>query len=107
VIHEHRTRPWTFQKIFGIHLFLSGLAASDLVHFVTGLFGPGIWVSDPYGITGVQPVALHGVQKGLIHIIQEELHPTTWRWAEMAGVLAGPFHLCVRPSQRLCRATNG
>jgi photosystem II CP47 chlorophyll apoprotein len=25
---------------------------------VTGLFGPGIWVSDPYGITGsVQPVA--------------------------------------------------
>jgi len=25
---------------------------------ITGLFGPGIWVSDPYGITGsVQPVA--------------------------------------------------
>ena len=29
---------------------------------VTGLFGPGIWVSDAYGITGkVQPVSPNGI----------------------------------------------
>jgi photosystem II CP47 chlorophyll apoprotein len=46
-------------KIFGIHLFLSGLLCFGFGAFhVTGLFGPGIWVSDPYGLTGsVQPVA--------------------------------------------------
>ena len=45
-------------KIFGIHLFLSGLLCFSFGAFhVTGAFGPGIWVSDPYGITGsVQPV---------------------------------------------------
>jgi photosystem II CP47 chlorophyll apoprotein len=44
---------------FGIHLFLSGLLCFGFGAFhVTGLFGPGIWVSDPYGLTGsVQPVA--------------------------------------------------
>jgi photosystem II CP47 chlorophyll apoprotein len=49
-------------KIFGIHLFLSGLAMFRFGAFhVTGLFGPGIWVSDAYGITGkVQPVAPSG-----------------------------------------------
>ncbi|CAL9193005.1 unnamed protein product, partial [Musa hybrid cultivar] len=46
-------------KIFGIHLFLSGLAYFGFGAFhVTGLYGPGIWVSDPYGLTGkVQPVS--------------------------------------------------
>ncbi|KAG2252083.1 hypothetical protein Bca52824_082219 [Brassica carinata] len=45
-------------KIFGIHLFLSGVACFSFGAFhVTGLYGPGIWVSDPYGLTGkVQPV---------------------------------------------------
>ncbi|KAH0666959.1 hypothetical protein KY290_029115 [Solanum tuberosum] len=47
-------------KIFGIHLFLSGVACFGFGAFhVTGLYGPGIWVSDPYGLTGkVQPVNL-------------------------------------------------
>jgi photosystem II CP47 chlorophyll apoprotein len=46
-------------KIFGIHLFLSGVLCFGFgIFHVTGLYGPGIWVSDPYGITGsVQPVA--------------------------------------------------
>ncbi|CAA0822143.1 Photosystem II CP47 reaction center protein [Striga hermonthica] len=46
-------------KIFGIHLFLSGVACFGFGAFhVTGLYGPGIWVSDPYGLTGkVQPVS--------------------------------------------------
>jgi photosystem II CP47 chlorophyll apoprotein len=40
-------------------LFLSGLLCFGFGAFhVTGLFGPGILVSDAYGITGkVQPVA--------------------------------------------------
>ena len=46
-------------KVFGIHLFLAGLLCFGFGAFhVTGVFGPGIWVSDPYGITGsVQPVS--------------------------------------------------
>ncbi|RXH99874.1 hypothetical protein DVH24_021676 [Malus domestica] len=40
-------------KIFGIHLFLSGVACFCFGAFhVTGLFGLGIWVSNPYGLTG-------------------------------------------------------
>ncbi|KAL5643533.1 hypothetical protein ACJX0J_003823 [Zea mays] len=63
-------------KIFGIHLFLAGVACFGFGAFhVTGLYGPGIWVSDPYGLTGkVQAV-----------------NPA---WA-------GLFHLSVRPPQRL------
>ena len=46
-------------KMFGIHLFLSGLLCFGFGAFhVTGLFGPGIWVSDAYGLNGhVAPVA--------------------------------------------------
>jgi photosystem II CP47 chlorophyll apoprotein len=45
-------------KIFGIHLFLAGLTCFGFGAFhITGLYGPGIWVSDPYGLTGsVLPV---------------------------------------------------
>ncbi|MBA0612977.1 hypothetical protein Godav_013505, partial [Gossypium davidsonii] len=45
-------------KIFEIHLFLSGVACFGFgAFYVIGLYGPGIWVSDPYGLTGkVQPV---------------------------------------------------
>ncbi|MBA0662193.1 hypothetical protein Goklo_006371 [Gossypium klotzschianum] len=44
-------------KIFGIHLFLSRVACFGFgTFYVTRLYGPGIWVSDPYGLTGkVQP----------------------------------------------------
>ena len=39
-------------KIFGIHLFLSEVACFRFgaLH-VTGLYGPRIWVSDPYKLT--------------------------------------------------------
>jgi hypothetical protein len=41
-------------KIFGIHLFLSGLLCFGFGAFhVTGLFGPGIWVSDAFGLTAI------------------------------------------------------
>ncbi|KAI5420403.1 hypothetical protein KIW84_044262 [Lathyrus oleraceus] len=89
-------------KIFGIHLFLAGVACFGFGAFhVTGLFGPGIWVSDPYGLTGrvqsVNPVwGVDGfdpfVPGGIAshHIAAGTL-----------GILAGLFHLSVRPPQRL------
>ena len=40
-------------KVFGIHLFLSGLLCLGFGAFhVTGFFGPGMWLSDAYGLTG-------------------------------------------------------
>merc|ERR1712178_316590 len=89
-------------KVFGIHLFLSGLLCFGFGAFhVTGLFGPGIWISDGYGITGhieaVTPVwdargfdpfnpggiASHHIAAGIL------------------GIIAGLFHLTVRPPLRL------
>ncbi|WMV57573.1 hypothetical protein MTR67_050958 [Solanum verrucosum] len=57
---DERTRKPSLDlpKIFGIHLFLLGVACFGFGAFhVTCLYGPEIWVSDPYGLTGkVQPV---------------------------------------------------
>nr|QIT06802.1 photosystem II 47 kDa protein [Cyperus fuscus]QIT06803.1 photosystem II 47 kDa protein [Cyperus fuscus] len=92
-------------KIFGIHLCLSVVACGGFAAFhVTGLYGPGICVSDPYGLTGeVQAVnpacGAEGndpyVPGGIVshkHIIA----------AGTLGILAGLwFHLSVHPSQRL------
>ncbi|KAL5646408.1 hypothetical protein ACJX0J_002684 [Zea mays] len=82
-------------KIFGIHLFLAGVACFGFGAFhVTGLYGPGIWVSDPYGLTGkVQAEGFDPFVPGGIashHIAAGTL-----------GILAGLFHLSVRPPQRL------
>jgi photosystem II CP47 chlorophyll apoprotein len=89
-------------NIFGIHLTLSGLLCLGFGWFhVTGLFGPGIWVSDPYGLSGsiesvtpawgpegfdpsnVGGIASHHIAAGLL------------------GIIAGIFHLSVRPPRRL------
>ena len=92
-------------KIFGIHLFLSGLACFGFGAFhVTGLFGPGIWVSDAYGITGkVQPVAPSWGADGF-----NPFNPGGIAAHHIAagifGIFAGIFHLTVRPPQRLYRA---
>jgi photosystem II CP47 chlorophyll apoprotein len=89
-------------KIFGIHLFLSGLLCFGFGAFhVTGLFGPGIWVSDPYGITGsVQPVSPSWGANGF-----DPYNPGGIAAHHIAagilGILAGLFHLTVRPPQRL------
>eukprot|EP00984_Skeletonema_dohrnii_P039062 scaffold43021_cov2465-Skeletonema_dohrnii-CCMP3373.AAC.2 len=50
---------WSFEGVALSHIVLSGLLCFGFGAFhVTGLFGPGIWVSDAYGVTGkVQPVA--------------------------------------------------
>jgi photosystem II CP47 chlorophyll apoprotein len=92
-------------KMFGIHLFLSGLLCFGFGAFhLTGLFGPGMWVSDAYGITGsVQPVAPEWGPAGfnpfnpggiVAHHIAEGI----------VGIIAGLFHLSVRPPERLYKA---
>jgi len=92
-------------KIFGIHLFLSGLLCFGFGAFhVTGLFGPGIWVSDAYGVTGkVQPVAPEWGPDGF-----NPFNPGGIAAHHIAagifGIFAGIFHLTVRPPQRLYRA---
>ena len=65
---------------------------------------PGIWVSDPYGLTGsVQPVAPSWGPDGF-----DPYNPggvaSHHVAAGILGVLAGLFHLCVRPPQRLYNA---
>ena len=85
-------------KIFGIHLFLSGLLCFGFGAFhVTGLFGPGIWVSDAYGVTGkVQPVAPAWGADGF-----NPFNPGGIAAHHIAagifGIFAGIFHLTVRP----------
>lgn len=92
-------------KMFGIHLFLSGLLCFGFGAFhLTGLFGPGMWVSDPYGITGhVQPVAPSWGPDGFNPfnpggIVAHHIA------AGIVGIIAGLFHLSVRPPERLYKA---
>jgi photosystem II CP47 chlorophyll apoprotein len=89
-------------KIFGIHLFLSGVACFGFGAFhVTGLYGPGIWVSDPYGLTGkVQAVNPAWGVDGFDPFVPGGIasHHIA---AGTLGILAGLFHLSVRPPQRL------
>ena len=92
-------------KIFGIHLFLSGVLCFGFGAFhVTGLYGPGIWVSDPYGLTGgVEPVAPSWGAEGF-----DPYNPggiaSHHIAAGIVGICAGLFHLSVRPPQRLYKA---
>jgi photosystem II CP47 chlorophyll apoprotein len=92
-------------KMFGIHLFLSGLLCFGFGAFhLTGLFGPGMWVSDPYGVTGsVQPVAPAWGPEGFNPfnpggIVAHHIA------AGIVGIIAGLFHLAVRPPERLFKA---
>ncbi len=92
-------------KMFGIHLLLSGLLCFGFGAFhLTGLFGPGMWVSDAYGLTGsVQPVAPEWGPSGFNPfnpggIVAHHIA------AGVVGVIAGLFHLSVRPPERLYKA---
>jgi len=92
-------------KMFGIHLFLSGLLCFGFGAFhLSGLFGPGMWVSDPYGLTGsIQPVAPEWGPAGFNPfnpggIVAHHIA------AGVVGIIAGLFHLSVRPPERLYRA---
>jgi len=92
-------------KMFGIHLFLSGLLCFGFGAFhLTGVWGPGMWVSDPYGLTGhVQPVAPEWGPEGFNPfnpggVVAHHIA------AGIVGIIAGLFHLSVRPPERLYKA---
>jgi photosystem II CP47 chlorophyll apoprotein len=92
-------------KMFGIHLFLSGLLCFGFGAFhLSGLFGPGMFVTDPYGLTGhVQAVAPEWGPEGFNPfnpggIVAHHIA------AGVVGIIAGLFHLTVRPPERLYRA---
>ncbi|NJK48385.1 photosystem II chlorophyll-binding protein CP47 [Candidatus Gracilibacteria bacterium] len=91
-------------RIFGIHLFLAGLLCFGFGAFhLTGIFGPGMWVSDAYGLTGhmqnVAPVwgpgGFNPYNPGgvVAHHIA----------AGIVGIIGGLFHIVVRPSEGLYR----
>merc|ERR1712100_334464 len=67
-------------------------------------FGPGIWISDPYGLTGsVQPVVPSWGPDGFDPYNPGGI-PAHHIAAGILGIVAGLFHLCVRPPQRLYNA---
>jgi len=92
-------------KIFGIHLLLAGLLCFGFGAFhLTGIFGPGMWVSDPYGLTGhMQPVAPAWGPEGFNPfnpggVVAHHIA------AGVVGIIGGLFHLAVRPPEVLYRA---
>lgn len=91
-------------RIFGIHLFLAGLLCFGFGAFhLTGIFGPGMWVSDPYGLTGhVQGVAPAWGSEGFDPqnpggVVAHHIAAGT------VGIIGGLFHIFVRPSEGLYR----
>lgn len=73
---------------------------------VTGLFGPGVWVSDPYGLTGsVQPIVPSWGADGFDPYNSGGIasHHIA---AGILGIIAGLFHLTVRPPQRLYKVVR-
>nr|YP_009589692.1 photosystem II CP47 chlorophyll apoprotein [Selaginella remotifolia]QBL76275.1 photosystem II CP47 chlorophyll apoprotein [Selaginella remotifolia] len=104
ILSDERTGTFALDlpKIFGVHLSPSGVLRFGFGAFhVTGLFGPGIWVSDPYGLTGrVEAVAPAWGASGFDPFVPGGIasHHIA---AGTPGILAGSFHLSVRPPQRL------
>ncbi|KAH0851372.1 LOW QUALITY PROTEIN: hypothetical protein HID58_094795 [Brassica napus] len=96
------TNSWGGWNITGGTITNPGVACFGFGAFhVTGLYGPGIWVSDPYGLTGkVQPVNPAWGVEGFDPFVPGGIasHHIA---AGTLGILAGLFHLSVRPPQRL------
>ncbi|KAL3567770.1 hypothetical protein D5086_030421 [Populus alba] len=85
-------------KIFGIHLFLSGVACFGFGAFhVTGLYGPGIWVSDPYRLTGKERNLRWSMSTRSSKLALKEVGPTA-PWLE-AKLL---FVIVLMPEWRTC-----
>ncbi|NET31187.1 MAG: photosystem II chlorophyll-binding protein CP47 [Cyanothece sp. SIO1E1] len=89
-------------KVFGGHLLLLGILCFGFGTFhLTGLWGPGMWVSDPYGLTGsVQPVPPDWGPEGF-----NPFNPAGITAHHIAAgallIIGGVFHLVTRPPQRL------
>ncbi|KAJ1682943.1 hypothetical protein LUZ63_021840 [Rhynchospora breviuscula] len=96
------TNSWGGWNISGGTVTNPGVACFGFGAFhVTGLYGPGIWVSDPYGLTGkVQAVNPAWGVDGFDPFVPGGIasHHIA---AGTLGILAGLFHLSVRPPQRL------
>jgi photosystem II CP47 chlorophyll apoprotein len=103
-LNNQRKLVLDLNRIFGIHLSLASLLCFGfgLCH-LTGLYGPGMWTSDSFGLLGcprlVKPVYnilnLGPFSYGVIpshHII-----------AGFLGLLIGPWHITTRPSPILYR----
>jgi photosystem II CP47 chlorophyll apoprotein len=85
-------------KIFGLHLLLASLTCFGYGYFhICGLFGPGLWCSDSFGllgsVRGIKPVfslsSLNSSRYGVIgahHIV-----------AGFFGLVFSFFHICTRP----------
>jgi photosystem II CP47 chlorophyll apoprotein len=91
-------------KIFGIHLLLASLLCLGFgaLH-VTAAYGPGIWVADPYGISGTA----RGVKPSWGYEGFNPYNPggipAHHIAAGILGIIAGIFHVTVRPPQVLFR----
>ena len=86
-------------KVFGIHLTLAGLLCFTYGSFhLTGIFGPGIWTSDSFGLIGgprdVKPeftlLNLGPFAYGII--------PAHHLGAGFLASLVGPWHVSSKPS---------
>nr|QQP17303.1 photosystem II CP47 chlorophyll apoprotein [Selaginella exaltata] len=103
IFSDERTGTFALDlpKIFGVHLPPAGVPRFGFGAFhVTGLLGPGIRVSDPYGPTGrVEAVAPAWGATGFDPFARGGIasHHIA---AGIPGILAGLSHLSVRPPQR-------
>ena len=86
-------------------LLLAGLACFGFGAFhLTGVFGPGMWVSDAYGLTGhLEPVQPSWGPEGFNPfnpggIVAHHIA------AGIVGIIAGIFHITTRPPERLYKA---
>jgi photosystem II CP47 chlorophyll apoprotein len=91
-------------KIFGIHLLSAGLLCFGFGAFhLTGLFGPGMWVSDSYGLTGhIQGIAPEWGPDGFNPfnpggVVAHHIA------AGIVGIVGGIFHIAFRPPEVLYR----
>jgi photosystem II CP47 chlorophyll apoprotein len=92
-------------RIFGIHLLLAGLLCFSFGAFhLTGFWGPGMWVSDAYGLTGhIAPVKPDWGANGFNPfnpggVVAHHIA------AGLVGIVGGLFHISVRPSENLYRS---
>jgi photosystem II CP47 chlorophyll apoprotein len=89
-------------KVFGIHLLLASILCFGFGYFhLSGLYGPGIWSSDSYGLVGsirsIKPIysliSISSSRYGVIsshHII-----------SGLLGILVSLFHISSRPQALL------
>ncbi|KAM3102204.1 photosystem II chlorophyll-binding protein CP47 [Phormidesmis sp. 146-12] len=92
-------------RVFGIHLLAAGLLCFGFGAFhLTGVFGPGMWVSDAYGLTGhIQPVRPEWGPDGFNPfnpggVVAHHIA------AGITGIIGGLFHISVRPAENLYRS---